>query len=940
MNQFLPKNLLMALVMVFCSFITANAQTPVEKYGQLQIKNGKVSDKNGNPVVLRGMSLFWSGYPEGAPYYNAQTIKWLRDDWCVDIIRVPLQVDGANGSKYIDGPGTNNSEYLKVKAVIDACIANGLYVIVDYHTHYAESYKSQAKQFFTDIATAYGSKANILYEPYNEPLNNTSWSGTIKPYHNELIQTIRAKDPDNIIICGTRSWSQDVDEAANDQVTGTNIAYTLHYYAGGTNEHRQPLRDKVNAALSKGVAIFATEYGTVHQSGNGNFDANESKAWWDFLESKQIGSCNWSVTNKNETSAAILPGISAVSGWSTSQLTSSGNLVRNYIKGKCNVVVTTGSITLSFAGAKTQYKVGETVTVNATTTVANGTINKVEFFRNGISLGFANSSPYSISFTATSAMQGGHDITAKTYDSNGNLIAESPFYNISIVGSSDISTTGITDQFNSTTQYTELTGGVNGTNCATAKDAAVVGIYWWEDKDAATPFAASYVRDSVNSNITYTLSQAQNAYGVFGFSFGDYCKNGVKTKNTLNLSNNAVLKLTVSTPASNITTLDLKFQLKDINGKTLVYEQKAATDQPANSWKYDIGFSKNHIAPNYTSLVPGAVPSNFVFDFKNAVEVSFTNTFDYTQVTEVIIIPLNKEDTGPTGTPAYAPKAFSNQKIIFSGLSLGDPGLGANFCTTPTAVTVTDKTYCENATSTALTATGITGLTLKWYTGPTGGTASTVAPKPSTSTVGKTPYYVSQSVPGSSTCEGPRTVINAIVIGAPIADAGTDMNLTLGSSADLKGNGTAVGTWKLVSGPDGATVTFSPNANSATVTASGLSVIGKYNFSYTVTGTSPCTSATDDMDVNVTSITATNSNQYLKDNVEIYPNPFTDRLFVDLSKISGSKALKMVDMVGKVVFESNNEDSVNIEMTDLTKGMYIIQIQSESAYLVKSVIKK
>lgn len=60
---------LLAVVIFFCSVFAVQAQTPVAKYGQLKIFNGKVSDQNGNPVVLRGMSMFWSGYPEGAPYY-------------------------------------------------------------------------------------------------------------------------------------------------------------------------------------------------------------------------------------------------------------------------------------------------------------------------------------------------------------------------------------------------------------------------------------------------------------------------------------------------------------------------------------------------------------------------------------------------------------------------------------------------------------------------------------------------------------------------------------------------------------------------------------------------------------------------------------------------------------------------------------------------------
>jgi hypothetical protein len=82
----------------------------------------------------------------------------------------------------------------------------------------------------------------------------------------------------------------------------------------------------------------------------------------------------------------------------------------------------------------------------------------------------------------------------------------------------------------------------------------------------------------------------------------------------------------------------------------------------------------------------------------------------------------------------------------------------------PTAPTVTSPvTYQQNATATALTATG-TGL--KWYTVATGGTGNTTAPIPSTTTIGTTTYYVSQTVNG---CESPRASIDVVIVTATIS---------------------------------------------------------------------------------------------------------------------------------------------------------------------------
>jgi gliding motility-associated-like protein len=85
---------------------------------------------------------------------------------------------------------------------------------------------------------------------------------------------------------------------------------------------------------------------------------------------------------------------------------------------------------------------------------------------------------------------------------------------------------------------------------------------------------------------------------------------------------------------------------------------------------------------------------------------------------------------------------------------------------TPALPTVTSPvSYCTNVTAVPLTATG---TSLLWYTSATGGTGSTTAPTPSTTTAGTTPYYVSQSTTGV-VCEGPRALINVVINARPVA---------------------------------------------------------------------------------------------------------------------------------------------------------------------------
>jgi gliding motility-associated-like protein len=64
---------------------------------------------------------------------------------------------------------------------------------------------------------------------------------------------------------------------------------------------------------------------------------------------------------------------------------------------------------------------------------------------------------------------------------------------------------------------------------------------------------------------------------------------------------------------------------------------------------------------------------------------------------------------------------------------------------------------CQGSTAVPLTAAALPGATLNWYgTNATGGSSSTTAPTPSTTSTGSTAYYVSQTI---GTCESPRKEI-------------------------------------------------------------------------------------------------------------------------------------------------------------------------------------
>jgi gliding motility-associated-like protein len=91
----------------------------------------------------------------------------------------------------------------------------------------------------------------------------------------------------------------------------------------------------------------------------------------------------------------------------------------------------------------------------------------------------------------------------------------------------------------------------------------------------------------------------------------------------------------------------------------------------------------------------------------------------------------------------------------------------------PPAPVVNSPVYlCQNSSALPLTATALSGHTLIWYgTSQTGGTQSSIAPTPSTSAVGSTTYYVSQT---DGVDESPRA---SIVVNIVADTGGAILNL-------------------------------------------------------------------------------------------------------------------------------------------------------------------
>lgn len=296
-----------------------NKNNYVSYNGKLKVNGTKLVNQFDEKIVLRGISS------HGIQWYNdlvnKDSIKILKNEWNTNVFRLAMYTE-ENG--YI----SNKNIYNDLIKDVDLLISEDMYVIIDWHIlsdGNPNKHKSDAIEFFDKVSKKYANTPNIIYEICNEP-NNTSWS-EIKLYATDVIKTIRNNTKDSIIIVGTNTWDQDFLDPINDRIEDNNVMYALHFYSG---THKEFLRERAKKALDNNLPLFVSEWGTFKADGSNGTYLEEAKKWVDFMEQNDLSWCNWSLTDKNESSALLKPG-SSKTNFTDSDLTESGSFIKSVL---------------------------------------------------------------------------------------------------------------------------------------------------------------------------------------------------------------------------------------------------------------------------------------------------------------------------------------------------------------------------------------------------------------------------------------------------------------------------------------------------------------------------------------------------------------------------------------------------------------------------------
>ncbi len=244
-----------------------------------------------------------------------------------------------------------------------------------------------------------------------------------------------------------------------------------------------------------------------------------------------------------------------------------------------------------------------------------------------------------------------------------------------------------------------------------------------------------------------------------------------------------------------------------------------------------------------------------------------------------------------------------------------------NGCTSSATSTVVVNTPSLSITGNSTTCTGqsiaLTANGASTYTWNTGATTVSISATPTANATYTASGTSSLGCVGSATqavTVNPLPTVNAV--------SNTSL-LCSGSSATLTANGASTYTWN--TSANTAVIVINPTVTT-TYTVNGTSVAGCNNVATLTQSVSVCTG--------LNNVSAKISG------LSVYPNPSNGEFTVELNN-GINKTIQVTDIAGRVVLTTTSlNDKVNVNINNLTNGIYFVKIVSNNVTEVIKVVKQ
>ncbi len=263
---------------------------------RLHVEGRYLKDPAGNTVILRGVALADPSDVNLRGGLSAidviDRVSDPNDDFYARVVRLTVFPDF-----WLPDPGGYFENHLL--PAVEHATERGLYVIIDWHEiSDVGPVADRVALFWQWMAPIFAGYQNVLYEIFNEPINqdDPSWS-TWKREAQPWVDIIRAVAPETVVLVGGPFWSQMIGGAVMEPFEGGNIVYVGHIY---------PIIDPYAwsyagpmATVATAHPVFITEWG-FRDDGDPIWDGTASSFGWplrDFIESNGMSWTAWCADN-------------------------------------------------------------------------------------------------------------------------------------------------------------------------------------------------------------------------------------------------------------------------------------------------------------------------------------------------------------------------------------------------------------------------------------------------------------------------------------------------------------------------------------------------------------------------------------------------------------------------------------------------------------------
>ena len=236
----------------------------------IHVYKNKFVNSKGDTLLFRGLSIADPDKIEHQGHWNRRLFEEIKKAGTM-VVRIPVHPVAWRER----GPVS----YIRLlDSAADWCTDLGVYMIIDWHSignlkmelFQDPMYNTTLKEtyeFWQAMARHFeGNNTVAFFELFNEPttyrgqLGNISWSEW-KKINENIIQLIRAFDPEKIELVAGFDWAYDLTPLREEPIHAENIGYTAHPYPWKRSEPWPPKWDEDFGFAAAQYPIVATEIG-------------------------------------------------------------------------------------------------------------------------------------------------------------------------------------------------------------------------------------------------------------------------------------------------------------------------------------------------------------------------------------------------------------------------------------------------------------------------------------------------------------------------------------------------------------------------------------------------------------------------------------------------------------------------------------------------------